>query len=60
MEGRVVQKLLESKAVILTIILGGTREDHIKNPIHQSLIEIMHEGAKGDIPTLRSRDQVCA
>ena len=35
---------------------GGTPEDHIENPIHQRLIEIMHEGAKGDIPTLDSRD----
>ena len=34
----------------------GTPEDHIENPIHQCLTEIMHEGAKGDIPTLRSRD----
>ena len=33
-----------------------TPEDHIENSIHQRLIEIMHEGAKGDIPTLRSRD----
>ena len=36
--------------------LGGTLEDHITNPIHQRLIKIMHEGAKGDISTLRSRD----
>ena len=36
--------------------LGGTLEDHIKNHIHQRLIKIIHEGAKGDIPTLRSRD----
>ena len=36
--------------------LGGTPEDHIKNPIHQGLIEVMHEGAKGDIPPLRSKD----
>ena len=35
---------------------GCKPEDHIKNPILQRLIEIMHEGAKGDIPTLRSRD----
>ena len=35
---------------------GGTPEDHIKNPIHQRLIEIMHERAKGDIPTLCSTD----
>ena len=35
---------------------GGKPKDQIKNPIHQRLIEIMHEGAKGDIPTLRSRD----
>ena len=35
---------------------GGTPEDHIKNSIQQHLIEIMHEGAKGDIPTLRSKD----
>ena len=35
---------------------GGTPEGHTKNPIHQRLIEIMHEEAKGDIPTLRSRD----
>ena len=26
------------------------------NPIHQRLIEVMQERAKGDIPTLRSRD----
>ena len=35
---------------------GGTLEDHIENPIHQRLIEIIHEGAIGDIPTLRVRD----
>ena len=35
--------------------LGDTPEDHIKNLIHQCLIEIMHDGAKGDIPTLRRR-----
>ena len=35
---------------------GGTSEDHIKNPIHQGFNQTMHEGAKGDIPTLRSRD----
>ena len=35
---------------------GGTPEGRIKNPIHQRLIEIMHEGEKGDIPSLRSRD----
>ena len=34
---------------------GDTPEDHIENPIHQHLIEIMHEGVKGDIPTLCSR-----
>ena len=34
----------------------GTPEDHIENPIHQRLNEIMHEGAKGDLPTLRNRD----
>ena len=33
-----------------------TPEDHTENPIHQHLIEIMHERAKGDRPTLRSRD----
>ena len=27
---------------------GDTTEDHIENPIHQRLIEIMHEGAKRD------------
>ena len=27
----------------------GTPEGHIKNPIPQPLIEIMHEEAKGDI-----------
>ena len=54
MEGGVLQKLLENKAVIKPIILGA--HQIIKNPIHQLLIEIMHEGAKGDIPTLRSRD----
>ena len=32
------------------------RVHHIKNPIYQRLIETMHEWAKGDIPTLRSRD----
>ena len=31
---------------------GGTPEDHTKNPIHQRLIEIMHERRKGDISTL--------
>ena len=31
---------------------GDTPEDHIENPIYQRLIEIMHGGAKGDIPTL--------
>ena len=35
---------------------GGTQEDHIKNPIYQRLIEVMHEGGKGDIPTLCNRD----
>ena len=35
---------------------GGTPEDHIENPIHQRLIEITHEAAKGDIPILHSRD----
>ena len=35
---------------------GGTPEDHIENPIHQRLTEIIHEKAKGEIPTLRSRD----
>ena len=35
---------------------GGILEGYIKNPIHQRLIKIMHEGAKGDIQTLRSRD----
>ena len=44
--------------MIQVIILGAHQK--IKNPTHQGLIEIMHEGAKGDIPTLRSRDQVCA
>ena len=44
-----VQKLLGNNA-------GGTPEDHIKYPIYQRLIEIMHEWAKGDIPTLHSRD----
>ena len=34
---------------------GGTPEDDIKNPFHQCLIEIMHEEAKGDIPTPCSR-----
>ena len=34
----------------------GTPEDHIKNPIHQPLIEIMHGGAGWDIPSLHSRD----
>ena len=40
--------------MIQVIILGAHQK--IKNPTHQGLIEIMHEGAKGDIPTLRSRD----
>ena len=44
-----VQKLLGNNA-------EGTPEDHTKNPIYERLIEIMHEWAKGDIPTLRSRD----
>ena len=35
---------------------GGTPEDHIKNPIDQRLNGIMRDGAKGDIPTLRTRD----
>ena len=35
---------------------GCTPEGHIKNAIHKRLIEIMHEGAKGDIANLRSRD----
>ena len=35
---------------------GDTPEDHIANSIHQLLIEIMHEGANRDIPTLPSRD----
>ena len=35
---------------------GDTPEDHIENSIYQRLIEIMHEEAKGNIPTLRSRD----
>ena len=34
---------------------GGKTEDHIKNPIHQRLNEIMHEEAKGDVPTLCCR-----
>ena len=55
MEGGVVQELLE-EGCDLGNYPGGTPEDHIKIPIHQHLIEIMHEGAKGDIPTLCSRD----
>ena len=35
---------------------GDTPEVHIKNSIHQLLIEIMHEEANGDILTLRIRD----
>ena len=35
---------------------GNTAEGHIENTIHQRLIEIMHDGAKGDNPTLRSRN----
>ena len=35
---------------------GGTPDDHIKNSFHQRLIEIMYEGTKGDIPTLRCKD----
>ena len=35
---------------------GDTPEDHIKNSIYQRLIEIMHEEAKENIPTQRSRD----
>ena len=34
----------------------GTSEDHIKNPNHQGFNQTMYEGAKEDIPTLRSRD----
>ena len=30
---------------------GSTPEDHFKNPIHQRLIETMHEGEKGNIQT---------
>ena len=44
MEGRVVQKMLQNNA-----------EDHIENPFHQGLIEIMYKGEKGDIPILCSR-----
>ena len=35
---------------------GGRPEDHIKNPIHQRLIETMHKVAKGNILNLRSGD----
>ena len=56
MEGGVVQKLLENKAMIQAIILGDTPEDQIKNPIHRRLIEKIHKGATGDIPTLRSKE----
>ena len=35
---------------------GDIPENHIENPIYQRLSAIMHEGAKGDIPTRRSRD----
>ena len=56
MQGGVVQKLLENKAMIQAIILRDTPVDQIKNPIHYRLIEIIHKGAKGDIPTLRSKD----
>ena len=35
---------------------GGTPDDPIKNSIHQRLTEIMYEGTKGDIPTLRCKD----
>ena len=35
---------------------GSTPEVHIKNHIHQRLIEIMHERAKGYVPTQSSRD----
>ena len=40
-----VQKMLQNSA-----------EDHIENPFHQGLIEIMHKGEKGDIPILCGRD----
>ena len=56
MEAGVVQKLLQNKAMIQAIILGDTPEDQIKNPIHRRLIEKIHKGAKGDIPTLRSKE----
>ena len=36
--------------------LGEAPEDLTENPFHQRLIWIMHEGGKGGIPTLRSRD----
>ena len=55
MESGVVQELLE-QGCELGNYPGGTPEDHIKIPIHQRLIEIIQEGAKGDIPTLCSRD----
>ena len=47
---------VREQACDLDDYLGGTLEDHTKNPIHQRLIEIMHEGVKGDIPLLPSRD----
>ena len=37
--------------------LQDTPEDHIKSPIHHCLIEITHDGEKGDTPTLRSKDR---
>ena len=36
--------------------LGDTTEYLTENPFLQRLIEIIHEGAKGDISTLNSRD----
>ena len=36
---------------------GGHTRRSYKNPIHRRLIKIIHERAKGDVPTLRSRNK---
>ena len=38
-------------------MLGIHQNIILKIPIQQCLIEIIHEGAKGDIPNLNSRDK---
>ena len=49
-------ELVEEQCCDLEDYPGDTPEDHTENPIHQSLIEIIDEVAKGYIPNLRSRD----